>query len=321
MRIGIVGAGMAGLACAEGLTSQGHDVLLFDKGRGPGGRMSTRRIPTSAGEAWFDHGAQYFTVRDDAFRRRVDAWISEGVVAPWPSAGSEAYVGIPGMNSPVRLMSEEQPVQWSTLVTRIENFGRGWRLVLDRGDAVDLDMAVFATPAEQAGTLLASVAPDLAARARATPSEPCWTVMLAFPEAVAVAQNCWRGDETIEWAARNTSKPGRIGPESWVVQANPVWSRIHVEADPEWVAATLKSALSNMLGVVLPPVAGESCHRWRYARSGGEGSGAIFDPDRHLGICGDWLIGPRVEAAWLSGKALAEQIGGNSGQDPAKHAS
>jgi len=84
MRIGIVGAGMAGLACAEELTRHGHAVLLFDKGRGPGGRMSTRRIQTSAGEAYFDHGAQYFTVRDDAFRRQVAGWASEGVAAAWP---------------------------------------------------------------------------------------------------------------------------------------------------------------------------------------------------------------------------------------------
>lgn len=104
MRIGIVGAGMAGLACAEELTSLGHEVRLFDKGREPGGRMSTRRIPTSAGEANFDHGAQYFTVRDDAFQQKVAAWISEGAAAPWPPAGSDAYVGVPAMNAPVRLI-------------------------------------------------------------------------------------------------------------------------------------------------------------------------------------------------------------------------
>jgi len=320
MRIGIVGAGMAGLACAEELTSLGHEVRLFDKGRGPGGRMSTRRIPTSAGEANFDHGAQYFTVRDDAFQRKVAAWISEGAAAPWPPAGSDAYVGVPAMNAPVRLMANGQSVDWETLVKRIEEFGRGWRLVLDRGEAVDVDMAIVATPAEQASDLLASVAPDLAARAREAPSEPCWTLMLAFFEAVAVAQNCWRGEDIIGWAARNSSKPGRIGPESWVVQASPVWSRLYVEADPEWVTAKLKEALSNMLAIPLPPVAGESCHRWRFARSGADGSGALFDRNRHVGICGDWLIGPRVEAAWLSGKALAEQIGVDEGDDPAKHA-
>ena len=95
MRIGIVGAGVAGLACAERLAGQGHDVVLFDKGRGPGGRMSTRRMPTSAGEAYFDYAAQYFTVRDESFRRRVDAWIFDSVAAAWPSAGSEVYLAFP----------------------------------------------------------------------------------------------------------------------------------------------------------------------------------------------------------------------------------
>jgi predicted NAD/FAD-dependent oxidoreductase len=308
MRIGIVGAGMAGLACAEKLTGRGHHVLLFDKGRGPGGRMSCRRIPTSEGEAVFDHGAQYFTARDDAFRRRVESWISEGAAAAWPSAGNDAYVGVPAMNAPVRLMSKGQAVQWSTRVTRIETVGRGWRLILDRGEAVDVDLAIVATPAEQADALLSSVAPEFAARARSTPSEPCWTVMLAFPEAVAVARDCWRGDDVIGWAARNSSKPGRMGPESWVVQAGPVWSRAHIEAPSEWVTAELKRALSDMLGVPPPSLAGESCHRWRFARSGTEGAGALFDRDRRLGVCGDWLIGPRVEAAWLSGTGLASEI-------------
>ena len=144
--------------------------------------------------------------------------------------------------------------------------------------------------------------------------------MLAYSEPVAVAQNCWRGEDIIGWAARNNSKPGRIGPESWVVQASPDWSSAYVEAEPETVAAALKNALSNLLGVALPPCVGESTHRWRFARSGAEGSGAIFDRDRHLGLCGDWLLGPRVEAAWLSGTALAEQIGENGHHDLARRA-
>lgn len=308
MRIGIVGAGIAGLACAEELTRLGHQVQLFDKGRGPGGRMSTRCIPTLAGEAYFDHGAQYFTARSDSFRRKVADWISEGAAAHWPAAGSGAYVGVPAMNAPVRLMANRESVVWKSLVKRIEPVEHGWRLVLDRGASADVDIAVVATPAEQASDLLVSVAPDLATRARAAVSEPCWTLMLAFFGAVAVAQNCWRDEDVIGWAARNSSKPGRIGPESWVVQASPNWSGLHVDKDPEWVSLTLKVALSEMLGILLPPVAGESCHRWRFARSGADGSGALFDRNRRIGLCGDWLIGPRVEAAWLSGKALADQI-------------
>lgn len=318
MRIGIVGAGLAGLACAESLASRSHDVMLFDKGRGPGGRMSSRRIPTAVGEAHFDHGAQYFTVREPAFRRRVDAWISEGTVAIWPSAGSESYVGVPTMSAPVRQMASTLSVRWSTLVTRVERHGHGWQLVLEHDADVCVDLVVIATPAEQAFALLESISPEFAARAGAVHSEPCWTVMVAFSQAVAVAQDCWRSEGVIGWAARNNSKPGRSGPESWVLQASADWSGAHVEADPQWVSATLKDAFSKLLGVVLPTSIGESIHRWRFARSGAEGSGAIFDSVHCLGVCGDWLIGPRVEAAWLSGTTLARQIGADTRSDPAQ---
>jgi predicted NAD/FAD-dependent oxidoreductase len=310
MRIGIVGAGIAGLAFAEALSTHGHDVVLLDKGRGPGGRMSTRRLPTPAGEACFDHGAQYFTVRDAGFRRRVDAWISCGVVAPWLSAGSDAYVGVPAMSAPVREMAKGQSVRWATLVTRIERSGHRWCLFLEQGEVVDVDIAVVATPAEQASALLTSVAPDLAGRAHSAPSAPCWTVMLAFAEALPTDLDCLLGSEadTLGWAARNGSKPDRTGPEAWVLQAGPNWSRHYLEADADWVADALSAALSQRLGAVLPSPIGRSTHRWRYARSASEGSGVLWDADRRLGLCGDWLIGPRVEAAWISGTRLAERI-------------
>jgi renalase len=309
MRVGIVGAGMAGLACAEGLARQGHEVVLLDKGRGPGGRMSTRRMQTALGEAQFDHGAQYFTVRDQGFRVRVEAWIAEGVVAPWPAAESDAYIGVPAMNSPVRRMAQGFGVRWSTLVTKVESVGPGWRLFVESGEVFDVDMAVIAAPAEQTAALLATAAPDMASHAGAATSEPCWTIMLAFSAPVAVVRDCWRGEHVIGWAARNSAKQGRTGPESWVVQATPDWSRGHLEADSDWVAASLTAALSCTLGVELPDSVGIASHRWRFARSAAEGFGAILDPDRRLGLCGDWLIGPRVEAAWLSGTGLAERVG------------
>jgi renalase len=176
MRVGIVGAGMAGLACAEGLARQGHAVVLLDKGRGPGGRMSTRRIQTAHGEAQFDHGAQYFTVHDQGFREQTEAWIAEGVVASWPAAGTGAYVGVPAMNSPVRRLAQSHTVHWSTLVTKVENVGTGWRLSVESGEGLDVDMAIIAAPAEQAAALLATAAPEFASRAAAATSQPCWTV-------------------------------------------------------------------------------------------------------------------------------------------------
>lgn len=140
--------------------------------------------------------------------------------------------------------------------------------------------------------------------------------MLAFAEPVAVQHDCWRADDSGEgagegivgWAARNNAKPGRTGPESWVVQATPEWSRRHIDDDPDGVVAALAATLSEELRVQLPARIATAGHLWRFARSACGGPGAILDRDRRLGLCGDWLIGPRAESAWLSGANLAEQV-------------
>ncbi len=310
MRIGIIGAGIAGLSCAEGLLRRGHEVVLFDKGRGPGGRMSTRRMQTPRGVASFDHGAQYFTVRDNAFRAQVSAWIAGGVVAPWPAAGSGAHVGIPGMNAPIRDIASRHDVHWSTLATSVHRRSGGWRIGLEDGAVQDVDLAVVAVPAEQTAALLAEAVPDLAARAAAAVSAPCWTVMVAFGEPVAVSRDCWTQDRAgvVGWAARNSAKPGRTGPESWVVQATPDWSRRHIDAGRDEVTEALLSALPDQLGVGLPSRIGTAAHLWRFARCPEGGTGPIFDEHQRLGLCGDWLLGPRVESAWLSGATLADRV-------------
>ena len=301
---------MAGLACAEGLQGNGHNVLVMDKGRGPGGRMSTRRLDTAAGPATFDHGAQYFTVRDPGFGTRVAAWVAEGVVAPWLAAGSDAFVGVPAMNAPIRQMATAVPVQWGVEVKTLSPHKEGWQLVAQSGEEVEADAVVVALPAEQAAQLVGDSAPDFTTAARSTPSAPCWTLMLAFDRPLPTPMNCQRvgKDDALRWVGRNGSKPGRTGPEAWVLQAGAEWSKQNLEADAAWVTRELSAAFEALLDLTVPVPTASSAHRWRYARSGANGSGALWDNDRHLGICGDWLIGPRVEAAWMSGTMLAKQI-------------
>ena len=300
MRIGIVGAGMAGLASAEALRAAGMTVTLFDKGRAAGGRMSTRRVATAAGEAGFDHGAQYFTARDPAFRARVERWQESGLAAPWPAAGGDAWVGTPGMNAPVKQMAGLADVHWSATVGTLARDGGHWLV-----EGARFDAAVIAVPAEQAAPLLQPWDANLAARAAGTPSAPCWTVMLAFARPLPIPADILREDGIIGWAARNSAKPGRTGPESWVVQAGPAWSRDHLEADAGTVIPALLDALARRAAAPLPEPASAAAHRWRYARAGAAGGGPAWNPALRLGACGDWLIGPRVEAAWLSGTRLA----------------
>ena len=128
MHVAVIGAGMAGLTCASRLAEAGHHVAVFDKGRGPGGRMATRRVEHEGATFRFDHGAQYFTAREMAFQTQVRAWEADGIVALWPAAKDGAWVGTPGMNAPIRAMAEALEVRFGTRIAGLVPERGGWRL-------------------------------------------------------------------------------------------------------------------------------------------------------------------------------------------------
>ena len=317
MKIAIIGAGMAGLTCGGQLRRSGHDVSMFDKGRGAGGRMATRRIEQGGQTFRFDHGAQYFTARDPAFVERVREWEREGIVARWPAAGEGAWVGTPAMNAPIRAMADTLDVQFGRRIESIARAGSGgddgWRLVGKGAPDMRFDAVVVAVPAEQAGPLLEPHSANLADLAHWVASAPCWAAMVAFDvrlDAPDTISDAFPSDSPLAWAARNSSKPGRnAAQECWVLHATPEWSRRNLERKEDEVRDELLTALEAHVGP-LRQVVMSSAHRWRYAMCEKNDTGAVWDAQLRLGACGDWTSGPRVENAFLSGHALAGKIAG-----------
>ena len=299
---------MSGLSCAGMLSRYGYEVTLFDKGRGPGGRMASRRIDTVRGTAAFDFGAQYFTVRDPAFAQQVAEWQSAGVVTTWPQARPDAYVGTPTMNAILQHLCAQHDVVFSTLVKGLTRQGNRWQLLCEEHQAHRFDCVVLALPAEQTAPILTLHDFQLALSALYARSQPCWTGMFAFDAPVDHGEGIIRDAGLIAWAARNNAKPGRSGPESWVVQANPTWSTANLERQPDEIGPALLAALAEQSTKALPALIGHSVHRWRYGLSAGTGAAALWNSTLRIGACGDWLLGPRVECAWLSGRQLAEQM-------------
>ncbi len=312
-RVAIIGAGLAGLACAQRLTQAGLAVRLLDKGRGAGGRMSTRRIQTPLGEACFDHGAASFTAEDPAFRECVDGWILAGRAAPWPEGGEGAIVGLPSMNAPIKALAEGVDVEWSAHVTGLAREAAGWRLdVMGReaGSEGPFDAVILAVPPEQATPLLAPHSFDLAVYAAMARSEAIWSAMVAFDGRLPIDTDRLGGCEVLAVAIRENSKPGRSGPEAWTLQATSQWSGRNLEASSTEVAARLLEALGRRMDISMPPVLALQAHRWRYAQPARATSGPIWRATVSLGLCGDWVAGGGVEAAWRSGVRLADRVSG-----------
>ena len=269
--------------------------------------MATRRTEIGGEEVRFDHGAQYFTARDPRFVEAVKGWESGGFLAPWPAAGDDAFVGTPAMNAPVRQMAQFFNVAWETRIERVLHDEHTWHL--RSGNTIfRAQRLVCAIPAEQAAELLAKEAPEFAENAAEVQSRPCWALMARFPERVDL-DDTYRGKD-IAWAARNSSKPGRGEGEDWVIHASPEWSQDHLELEQDEVASKLLAQFFAETGAKVVAPAHRAAHRWRYAMvDKAKGPSAIWDSKLELGICGDWLAGPRVENAFLSGHALAQLIG------------
>ena len=306
MAIAIIGAGIAGLSCATRLQAAGQAVTLFDKGRAPGGRMSTRSIATAAGVFSFDHGAQYLTARDPEFLRVINDWQAHDVVSPWPAAGASAWVGTPSMSAIVRHLATQLDVRWNFRIDSIDRSHAGWQLNPHMDSCYD--SVVVAVPAEQAAPLLAPHDAAMASEALACRSAPCWTAMLAFDVPLRTQCDIFRDAGIIGWAARNAAKPGRSAAETWVIQATPDWSNAHLEDTADVVIEKLADALAEHVAGPLPQPIVRIAHRWRYARVAATDLGSLWNADERLGAAGDWLLGARVESAWLSGRELAGRI-------------
>jgi renalase len=334
----VVGAGVAGLACADALARGGVDCVVVDKSRGVGGRASTRR----AFDARFDHGAQYCTARDDRFAAILASLHEDGVVrrwfdhlpvpvdAPGPSTDPCArWIGTDGMSSLPKAMAAALPdVRVRRRVRHVEVSADGpfWRLALDdvavpadgkAGEGNPLEVleascVVWTPPVPQtlvlldaAGVVLDPEVDAVLRGVRYLPSltllvQPSGDVLLGGDGAFAPL------DGTVAWIADNVRKGVSPGP-SVTVQATGDWSAAHFDDDE----AAVTAALLDACGPWLPdaPVA-TTLHRWRYATPAGDlpADVAVSDVPAPSAFCGDAFGGGRIEGAFLSGVRAADGV-------------
>jgi photolyase PhrII len=324
LSIAVVGAGMSGLAAARALSDQNQQVTLFEKSHGYGGRVATRHFARSGyTDQNADHGAQYFTIRDPRFRRRVLSWSERGLVARWPGRidvadgqrilptdrEQERWVGVPGMNALGGMLAADLNVKLQTNVAPPRRDAGGWLLHDEQHNPLGhFDRVLIAAPAPQAARMLVS-AQDLANQAATIRYAPCWAVMVAFDSALDLG---WEGlfvnQGPLRWIANNSSKPGRSG-HVFVLHAHADWTQQHLETDKEAVIAALLAAFAAMIGQPLPKVVWSESHRWLYSLADNLlAKDCLWAPSLGIGACGDWCGGARVEGAWLSGEALAGRV-------------
>ena len=326
MKAAVIGAGLAGAAAARALRAAGLEPVLFDKGRGPGGRLSTRRADTPCGEQRFDHGAQFVTASTASFHGFLSQAAMAGAARVWdarlvsidragnaqPLRQAERFVGDPGMSALVKHALSDFDVRLSSRAVKLRGRPGAWKVHFEDASVEGpFERVALTLPPEQLIDFLARSDGDFAdiiTQANAAEIAPCWTVMAVLDAAFDSefdGAKIYGG--AIRWMARMGSRPARTTGEAVVIQASPDWSAAFLAAAPDFVARQLCEEAYVRFAMPIP--IWSSGHRWRYAMvtEPARSAFALSEGDT-VGVAGDWRLGGKAEAAWTSGEALGQAL-------------
>ncbi|MFC0202201.1 NAD(P)/FAD-dependent oxidoreductase [Paracoccus rhizosphaerae] len=303
--VAIIGAGITGITCARKLQAAGLRVRLFDKSRGAGGRLATRRTD---GGLRFDHGAQYLQPRHPDFKTLLEDLRGSGQIADWDQIDG-AFVGTPGMSQLPRALSRDLDIRQGAPVTQLVAERPGWRLGVD-GEWHGARRVVLAIPAPQARDLLGQDH-AFAAALRMVHFQANITVMIGLDPAAPRPFVTRKGQGPLAWIAQDSAKPGRGGLPltTWVVQADPEWSMANIDLPFDTLADRVAPLLLRTIGAEPDHLRHKAAHRWLYARAD-QPLGHPFLSDDASGVIvgGDWTLGLTAEDGWTSGRAMAAHL-------------
>ncbi|CAN5395258.1 hypothetical protein BH23ACT9_BH23ACT9_17930 [soil metagenome] len=312
----VVGAGLAGLLAARQLVAAGADVAVVDKGRSPGGRLATRRLP---GEGVADHGAQFFTVRSEDFAAVMADWPVHvwhhgpgraGAVTDDPRTleaggdGHPRWVGRTGMNGIAKHLAQGLAITTSVQVTGVEPGADGWTVRVRDGDPLQAARVLLTAPVPQG---LALLSPDVAAGVPAgvvdLGYEPCVGLLavLDAPPRFGEHRAVQFDSGPVRFLADNATKGISAAP-AITVHADGDWSTAHFDDADEDVARDLAELVDPWVG---SGITDAQVKRWRYATPLTAHEDRAVTLAEGLVIAGDAFGGPKVEGAALSGLAAA----------------
>jgi renalase len=301
----IIGAGMAGLSATQVLVEKGHQVTVLDKGRGVGGRMSTRTI----NNAKADHGAQYFSVKSPQFQRFINQLQSQQVIKEWQLAqrANVRYIGSSGMNTiPKNMASGLEVVLNEKVILITQN-----ELKTESGKSYSFDKLIITIPIPQVKELFAQSGILLSEKDKevcnAIEYDPCFAVMVVLNQPTdIISGGIILENQPVSWIADNFQK-GITEVPSVTLHASAEFSRQHLESNPEEVAQMMLSSVNQW--VIPENVLTFQVHRWRYSLASKRYEEPFYQiENQSIFLAGDGFGIGNVEGAFLSGYHLATHL-------------
>lgn len=330
----VVGAGMAGLICAQQLRQAGYAVIVVEKSRGLGGRVATRRLQ----ETCADHGVRYLEPQGKWSQQLIDVLRDRHILKPWidtihqldhqgqihPMDRHPRYVASDGMTAIAKFLATGLEIWRGQRVVAIDSNRQLWHLTLETADAETATLTaraiVLAIPAPQALALLeplTELPSDLLANLRSVEFEPCLTAIAVYQSdrQPAASDLPWRvmtfaNHADLDWVGLDSSKRLHPAQPIFVLHSSAAFAQAHLEAaDLQAVGAKLLAEAAQVMPWLDQPERFQ-VHRWRYAfvKTAWRSPHLTAEIPLPLVCSGDWCGGTQIEAALNSGQVAAIQI-------------
>lgn len=305
MRTIIIGAGIAGLSAAKVLVENGHEVTILDKGRGVGGRMSTRNIE----KAKADHGAQYFSVKSVEFQALISDLQIVNIAKEWHLAQRQnvRYIGAKGMNTIPKKMASNLTVHLNEKIILISKN----EIKTESGNTYYFDNLIITIPIPQVIDLFDASGITFSENDKSVIDsieyDPCIAVMAVLKQATTIPSGgIILENQPVSWIADNFQK-GITEIPTVTIHASAEFSKKHLEDNLQEVAQEMLLSVNQWINP--ENIVSTQVHRWRYSLACKRYEQPFYQiENRNIYLGGDGFGIGNVEGAFLSGYHLAMSI-------------
>ena len=316
----VIGSGISGATIAN-LLNKKFQVNLFDKGRGPGGRASFKRIK---GQIGFDHGTQYFSPKTIEFKKFVNRLIKIKILKKW--SGNHIFlnskkkenkkhikiIGKKGNNDICKFLLKKVKCFYQSEVKKIYYKNKLWFLLFTDGKIRTYKGVILTCPFPQLKKLSEKFINNTFIK-RKLKMDANITVMIAIKKNKKSPSSFLFDDPVLGWAGNeNTKKRFKSKYDLWTLQSTFKWANKNIDKNKKNLKKNSKILIDKffkLTKIKKTKVIYSINHGWKYSSNSKPLKiRSYWDPQKKIGVCADWFIGPRLESGWISAHDLFKKI-------------
>jgi predicted NAD/FAD-dependent oxidoreductase len=316
----VIGSGISGATIAN-LLNKKHNVDLYDKARGLGGRSSFKRLDKIRG---FDHGTQYFSPKTPEFKKFTKKLIEKKILKIWE--GNHKFlsdkkkenkkhvkvIGRKGNNDISKYLLKNVRCYFQSELKKINFQNRKWNLIFNDGEIRNYENLILTCPFPQLKKLSKKYIKNSFIKEKIK-MDANITILIEIKKTKLGYSSYLFNDRILGWAGyENSKKRFKSKSDLWTLQSTFNWANKKINQNKVLKKTNAKILIDKffkLTGIKRTKVLFSLNHGWKYSSNSKPLKLKSYWNSRlNLGVCADWFNGPRLESGWISANDLYKKI-------------